>query len=56
MDEKIITGWWDGEPIWRWKTPEEKLISAGISVEVANLGAVFLGNKDLAKALPVIDF
>lgn len=35
--EKVITGWWGGQPIWREKTPEEKLQEAKIKVDEANL-------------------
>ena len=56
MNEKIITGWWNGEPIWRWKTAEDRLNESGISVEVRNLGEMVLGDKGLSKVLPVIDF
>lgn len=56
MNEKIITGWWDGEPIWRWKTAEDRLSESGVPVEVQNLSVMILGDKDLSKALPVIDF
>ena len=37
MPKKIITGDWDGEPIWRYQTAEEKLIEAGIDPKVAKL-------------------
>jgi len=33
----IILGDWHGTPIWRKKTPEEKLRDADIEVEDANL-------------------
>lgn len=35
--EKVITGNWNGEPIWRWETPEETLERNEITVEVGNL-------------------
>lgn len=35
--DKVITGWWNGEPIWRWKTAEERLADEKITPEVANL-------------------
>ena len=34
---KIITGDWNGQPIYRTITPEEKLKYVGIKPEVANL-------------------
>lgn len=36
-NNKVITGWWGNEPIWRWKTPEERLQEENIKPEVANL-------------------
>ncbi len=33
----VITGWWNGEPIWRYKTADEKLADAGMSKEAADL-------------------
>lgn len=35
--KKIITGWWDNLPIWRYETPEEILKRERIKPEVANL-------------------
>lgn len=35
--KKVITGEWDGQPIWRYQTPEEKLAEAGIPEELARL-------------------
>ena len=26
--QKVITGHWDGEPIWRWRTVQEELLFA----------------------------
>lgn len=34
---KVITGEWDGQPIWRYETPEDMLTRMGISPEVAAL-------------------
>ena len=31
--EKIITGWWDGLPIWRYKTSQEKFLEVVNEVE-----------------------
>lgn len=33
----VITGYWDGQPIWRHKTPEEKLEEVSMKESVANL-------------------
>lgn len=34
----VVMGWWDGEPIWRHKTAQDKLIEAiGNKTSVANL-------------------
>lgn len=39
MNDKIIMGYWDGEPIWRYKTAQEKLNEAlgENKHEIANL-------------------
>ena len=37
------TGYFDGEPVFRPLTPEEKLEEAGIDPEVARLGIAILG-------------
>ncbi len=39
----VILGEWDGLPIWRYKTAEEKLQDAGIKVETAKL---FIGLEE----------
>jgi len=49
-EDKVINGYWNGEPIWRAKTPEEKLQEAGIKPEVANL--FIAGNE--AHTSPVV--
>lgn len=36
-EDKVIITWWDGEPVWRYKTDEEKLSEGNIKKEVANL-------------------
>ena len=41
-----ITGNWDGEPIWRNKTPEEKLEDAHIKPEEAMTYLALLADKD----------
>lgn len=46
LSDKKITGWWGGEPIWREKTPQEKLEENKIDVEVANL---YIISNELAK-------
>ncbi len=33
----VIITWWDGQPVWRYKTAEEKLSEGKIEKEVANL-------------------
>ena len=35
--DKVYTGWFDGERTWRQKTAEEKLKEANIDPKVANL-------------------
>lgn len=37
MRQKVITGSWNGEEIWRWETPEEMLAREGIPQEAASL-------------------
>ena len=37
MNKKIITGHWDGQPIWREQTPVEKLCEAGLTEEQGKL-------------------
>jgi len=39
----VILGHWDGLPVWRYKTAEEKLEDAGIKIETAKL---FLGLEE----------
>jgi hypothetical protein len=46
MNDIIILGEWDGKPIWRKKTPEEKLEDAGINPEEAMFYLSLLANKD----------
>lgn len=46
MNNRVIVGWMDGEPIHRAKTAEERLAEAGIDKEVADLGIALLGNKN----------
>lgn len=41
-----VNGWWDGELIWRFKTPEEKLEDAKIKSEEAMVYLALLANKD----------
>lgn len=33
----VITGYWDNQPIWRFKTPEEKLVDENIKPETGKL-------------------
>lgn len=40
--DAVIVGYWDGEPIWRHKTPEEKLAEAGIDEAAARLGQAII--------------
>lgn len=35
--EKVITGYWDNEPIWRYKTKQEELLEAVQKVEEKRL-------------------
>lgn len=46
MKNKKITGWWGNEPIWRDKTPEEKIEEVGISSNEAMVYLSLLANKD----------
>lgn len=46
MKNKKITGWWGNEPIWREKTPEEKLEEVGIDSSQAMTHLALLANKD----------
>lgn len=39
----VVLGEWDGLPVWRFKTAEEKLEEAGIKVETAKL---FIGLEE----------
>lgn len=41
-----INGYWHGEPIWRKKTPEEKLEDAKIKSEEAMTYLALLANKE----------
>lgn len=43
-DNYKIIGYWDGDPIFRPKTPQEKLLEAHIKPEVANL---FIGLNEI---------
>lgn len=52
--DAVITGSWGDEPIWRYKTPEERLIGTGISKETADLGIALLGNRNGTEA--IMDF
>jgi len=36
-EDKVYTGWFDGERTWRVKTAEERLLENNIKPEVANL-------------------
>lgn len=45
-NNRVITGWWDGEPIHRAMTAEELLAMNGISETAANLGIGLLKEKD----------
>lgn len=46
MKNKKITGRWGNEPIWREKTPEEKIEEVGISSNEAMVYLSLLANKD----------
>lgn len=46
MNKIKITGEWDGQPIWREKTPEEKLEEVGIDSSQAMTHLALLANKD----------
>jgi hypothetical protein len=46
LDEIKITGYWGNEPIWRYKTPEEKLEDNKIKSEEAMVYLALLANKD----------
>ena len=46
MNNIKITGYWDGKPIWREKTPEEKLEEVGIDSNQAMTHLALLANKD----------
>lgn len=35
--KRVINGWWNGEPIWRYENEVETLEREGIKEEVANL-------------------
>lgn len=37
LRNKVLNGWWDGQPIWRNKTAEEILQENKIKPEVAHL-------------------
>jgi hypothetical protein len=50
---RVITGWWDGQPIHRAKTAEETLIESGASEKTANLGINLLGEKDYKPTFPL---
>ena len=40
MKQKVITGNWNGEEIWRWETPEETLIREGVDIGASTLYVV----------------
>lgn len=46
MKNKKITGRWGNEPIWREKTPEEKIEEVGISPNEVMVYLSLLANKD----------
>jgi hypothetical protein len=46
MKNKKITGWWGNEPIWRDKTPEEKIEEVGISPNEVMVYLSLLANKN----------
>lgn len=46
MKNKKITGWWGNKPIWRDKTPEEKIEEVGISPNEAMVYLALLANKN----------
>lgn len=41
MREKVITGEWNGEPIWRWETPEEMFTR--LTGEDSKIARLFIG-------------
>lgn len=49
MNNIKITGYWDGQPIWRDKTPEEKLEEVGIDSSQAMTHLALLANKNNSK-------
>lgn len=49
MNNIKITGYWNGQPIWREKTPEEKLEEVGIDSSQAMTYLVLLANKNNSK-------
>lgn len=46
MNNVKITGWWNGQPIWRYKTPEEKIEEVGIDSSQTMTYLALLANKD----------
>ena len=46
MNNVKITGWWDGQPIWRYKTSEEKIEEVGIKPSEVMMYLALLANKD----------
>jgi len=51
MKNKKITGWWGNEPIWRDKTPEEKIEEVGISSNEAMVYLSLLANKNNSRII-----
>jgi len=43
---RVIIDWWDGEPVHRPMTPEERLIDSGIDPTIARLGIVMLSQPN----------
>lgn len=49
--DAIVTGEWDGEPIWHHQTAEERLLAGGVKRETLELALLLLGHKDGMKIL-----
>ena len=50
---RVITGWWDGQPIHRAMTIEEQAELQGLNTDAVTLGISLLASKDYKPNYPL---
>lgn len=43
---RVVTGWWDGQPIHRARTADEQAVAMGIDPLTAEFAMALLGNRN----------